>query len=107
MTVTCAISRHPAPSVTCGPTVQNGPTSTSSASDACGSTTDKGEIFGISRQLARGRLSLKGLRIDQHELDVRLARQLLADERLAPHVPRPALHPHGHGLQDQLVPRHD
>src|SRR5690349_3636750 len=104
MIVTCAISRHPGPRVTCGPTVQNGPTSTSSASDACGSTTDNGEIFGILDFKTRpfGPLlndSLQRFAVDQHELDVRLARQLLADERLAPHVPGAALHPHGHGFQ--------
>src|SRR5688500_2722983 len=46
-TVTWAMSRVPPPIVTSGPTTQNGPTSTSCARRALGSTLAKGEIFGM------------------------------------------------------------
>src|SRR5258707_15804636 len=85
--VTLAIRRQRAPSETSGPTMQKGPTSTSDASFALGSITARGEIFGMSCAVfAVLSFSLQRFGIDQHELDVRLARQLLPHERLAAHV---------------------
>src|SRR5688500_15062429 len=46
--VTLLSRRQPAPIFTSGPMTQNGPTSTSSAISALGSTTACGEILGIS-----------------------------------------------------------
>src|SRR5882757_901702 len=48
VTLTCDNSRTPARNSTLGPTVQNGPTSTSSASLAPSATRDEGSIRGIS-----------------------------------------------------------
>src|SRR5687768_7812604 len=112
-TVTWAMSRVPPPIVTSGPTTQNGPTSTSCARRALGSTLAKGEIFGmLLPQLTtdNGRRTtdirervLQRLRIHQHELDIGLAGQLVSNERLAAHMTRAALDPHRDRLQQQLI----
>src|SRR4051812_20879758 len=50
---------------------------------------------------------LHRLRIDQHELYVSLARQLVFNEGLAADVTGPALHADGDGLEDELIARDD
>src|SRR2546430_1719533 len=106
--LTCAINRQPGPSVTSGPIVQNGPTSTSAASLALGSTTAKGEILGIlAFPNFLSLFPLKRLRVHQHELDIGLARQLFPNKSLAANMPGAAFHAHRHRLQQQLIARHD